>query len=196
MLRGKKPQQISLASARFIEQMFFYKTEDLFHLNEPTEHASQRTNRLTARQIAEKPPARAPIGNYVWRRTSEVELDFPLASISGRVGRCCVYYRRYGKQLVRRCTLPPDPRTDRQLEQRRRMTEVAREWHQLSPAQRQGWQHYTALQWLKQDGGNPVARSGQNLFTSAQLKRLAWGAPIRHEAPQQPPPGSAFALMI
>ncbi len=174
--------------------MIRFMENDTNPMNHQPEIGSQQPHGLTARQIAAKRAARAPISEYIWRRTAEVKLDFPLAGVSGRVGKYYVYYRRFGKQLTRQHTVPTDPRTQRQLEQRQRMSEVSREWHQLSAAQRQGWQDYTIQHWPEPDGGKALARTGKSLFTSAQLQRLAWGGAISHAAPQQSPPGPAYAL--
>lgn len=163
-------------------------------MDQQTEMESQQTNGLTARQIAAKMPARAHIGEYVWRRTAQVNLEFPLAGVGGRVGKYSVYYRRFGKQLARRHTIPTDPRTDRQMLQRQWLSEVSREWHQLSAAQRQDWHDYTMRHWPDPNDANALAHSGKSLFTSVQLQRLAWGATISHAAPQQPPPGSVYTL--
>lgn len=65
-----------------------------------------------------------------------------------------------GRKYVRRYVIPKNPRTKKQLKQRKKFTEAVKKWHKLSESEKA---HYNKL-------AERYAISGMNLFISRYVK--------------------------
>ncbi len=116
--------------------------------------------------------------------------------ISGKLGDL-VFYTRNGTHCVRSHVVPRDPKTDRQVERRKRFAALVARWRAMEKAEKQAWN----------ERARGSARTGFNEFLSVEMKkgegaRSAVASPMRSASPRGPSlssratAGSAAILLI
>lgn len=100
-----------------------------------------------------------------------------VAEARGKVGGV-VFSRNTGGAYVRAKVSPVQPRTPAQLNQRSRMTEVAKTWGTLTEAQRSAWKSFS-LDFKKRDVlGLGKQRSAQQMYMFCNLALSSVGFPL------------------
>lgn len=105
-----------------------------------------------------------------------------MTDASGSLGGMTASRNRSGMYLRSR-VVPVDPATSRQQVQRSIMADLAVEWVDMLPTQRDGWRTYAANVEHTPRFCGPIFLTGQNQFIRTNTVRLQAGLPILFIAP-------------